>query len=529
VTDIHNHPRRRFLALAAFSGLAAFGVVADAGPVLRIMPLGDSITAGYTDNPDWNVPFGFGYRSGLYTRLTNAGYSFQFVGGSTEPWTGIDGTVKTVSAPDLRKVNQDFHRGYGGAHVADLANNVVNWLNTDNPDVILLMAGINDIGRGSSGSPTAVEAKLKNLVQTIVTTRPNANLIVAQITPYAGYTDSIVQYNNYIKNTLVPIYASLGHRVTTVDQYSNLLTGGTIDPALYANGINHPNGTAYDKMAQTWFNGIKTMGTKPPEPPHLIDGSIFSDHFSGSQVVSNGPGNPNTMPQAIGTTWNGAAYSAGAITPSITVAGSMLTLDSGLVDTASISGLSTQLSGLGRSTDWGAEIRFKVTGSLATNEAAGRDYFLLSGIRDSAALDGSYGIDLRLAQDGSGADGDTYSLGWWGYDSNSRRAATIIATGLNKEQLYTVSAHRKSDGYVDIYLDGSLISTQAAINADAADFNPLLFEIGDGASSVAGTVAIDYVNVGRMVPEPGSIVLLGMGCIGLLARAWRHRRRIACD
>ena len=38
-----------------------------------------------------NHPFEFGYRSGLYTLLTNAGYNFIFVGGSTEPWTGISG------------------------------------------------------------------------------------------------------------------------------------------------------------------------------------------------------------------------------------------------------------------------------------------------------------------------------------------------------------------------------------------------------------------------------------------------------
>ena len=31
-------------------------------PTVRIMCLGDSITAGYTDNPDWDVPFEFGYR-----------------------------------------------------------------------------------------------------------------------------------------------------------------------------------------------------------------------------------------------------------------------------------------------------------------------------------------------------------------------------------------------------------------------------------------------------------------------------------
>jgi hypothetical protein len=31
------------------------------------------------------------YRSGLYTRLTNAGYNFQFVGASPEPWNGHSG------------------------------------------------------------------------------------------------------------------------------------------------------------------------------------------------------------------------------------------------------------------------------------------------------------------------------------------------------------------------------------------------------------------------------------------------------
>jgi len=41
---------------------------------LRILCVGDSITAGYTDNPKWNVPFEFGYRQGLFERLQKAGY-----------------------------------------------------------------------------------------------------------------------------------------------------------------------------------------------------------------------------------------------------------------------------------------------------------------------------------------------------------------------------------------------------------------------------------------------------------------------
>lgn len=48
------------------------------GGQLRIMPLGDSITAGYTDNPTWNHHFEFGYRRGLLRRLRDAGMDFVF-------------------------------------------------------------------------------------------------------------------------------------------------------------------------------------------------------------------------------------------------------------------------------------------------------------------------------------------------------------------------------------------------------------------------------------------------------------------
>jgi lysophospholipase L1-like esterase len=253
---------RRIFLLSALAVTASLAIApAWADEPIHIMPLGDSITAGYTDNPTWNVPFGFGYRSGLYTRLSNANYPFQYVGASQEPWNGVFGVPKTVSAPDLRNVNQDFHRGYGGKDAAYLSANIGDWLGSDTPDVILLMIGINSIGQGSSGNPTAAENNLNSLVQSIVVQRPTARVVVAQITPYASYTDSIVQYNNYIKNTLVPHYAALGKNVTTVDQYANFGSGTTVNTSLYSNGINHPNAAGYDKMAQTWYGGIQSLGT----------------------------------------------------------------------------------------------------------------------------------------------------------------------------------------------------------------------------------------------------------------------------
>ena len=237
----------------------------------RILAVGDSITAGYEDNPTWSVPFQFGYRSGLMTRLVSSGMYFQFVGNSPEPWNGASGTVGSFLTPDLRIAGQDHHEGYGGQGTAFVLGNISAWLSMDQPDVMLLMIGINDIGQGSTGEPTGVELNLSNIVATVVSQSPKTHLIVAQITPYASYTDSLVRYNNYIAHTLVPYFAGQGKYVTTVNQYTNMCFPGTtnINSALYANGINHPFPAAYNLMAQTWFNGIQALSLPPAPSPFV--------------------------------------------------------------------------------------------------------------------------------------------------------------------------------------------------------------------------------------------------------------------
>ncbi len=225
---------------------------------LRIMPLGDSITAGYTDNPKWEVPFEFGYRAALHTLLANAGMDCRFVGESAEPWNGAFGVPSNTPSPDLRAFGQDKHRGYGGWGIDGITKHIVNWIEADNPDVILLMIGINNIGMGANDDPVKQKEALENLVDTIITTKPEVHLIVAQITPLIKHTDSLVQYNTYIRDTLVPQYAQQGYNVSTVDQYANFLTdAGEIDASLFSNGINHPNRVGYKRMAETWFKGLK--------------------------------------------------------------------------------------------------------------------------------------------------------------------------------------------------------------------------------------------------------------------------------
>jgi lysophospholipase L1-like esterase len=224
---------------------------------LRIMCVGDSITAGYTDNPKWDVPFEFGYRSALYTRLTNAGYKVQFVGESPEPWDGSFGKPLNTPSPDLRAIGQDHHRGYGGWGTSRILGDIDKWVSADKPDVVLLMISIND-----GGHPPA-RTNLDSIVRKIVDTKPDVHVIVAQITPRAKFYQPYVDYNTHIRNSLVPAFQASGKHVSTVDQYTNLLIDGSIDPKLFSNGWNHPNAVAYDRMAQTWFDAIKAIYPRP--------------------------------------------------------------------------------------------------------------------------------------------------------------------------------------------------------------------------------------------------------------------------
>jgi hypothetical protein len=227
---------------------------------LRIMPLGDSITAGYTDNPIWDHPFEFGYRSGLHTRMAAAEVDFVFVGASPEPFCGKSGDPtrggSVVPAYDLRTWNQANHRGYGGWKIPEIQSQVAGWITEDRPDLILLLIGINGIGADSP-------SQLEELVDTIFASDPAVGLIVAQITPLATYNQDLLSYNTFIRETLVPSFSSKGYRITTVDLHTPYLTDpkdpASIDTAWFSNGKNHPSKAMYDQIAERWFQAINTF------------------------------------------------------------------------------------------------------------------------------------------------------------------------------------------------------------------------------------------------------------------------------
>lgn len=327
------------LQLLALTTLLAFAVGGLAKASVRIMPIGDSITAGVTDATAWTIPFTFSYRGPLYTMLTDAGYDFEFVGASGEPWVypASFGQPTVIQGPDLRTVGQDGHRGYAGASVHDILAggivnginnpipNIVTALNADDPDIVLLMIGTNGFDPGGELDP---------LVNTIVSTKPNAQLIIAQIPPRVSNAAATLNYNNYIKNTLVPKYQSLGKNVTTVDQYPNFMNpNGTVNASLFETDYGtHIVPAGNELMAQTWFDGIMalsgvdpdpdprtvvtgtyTVGNTPPTLPAnnlIVQGSdTFNDSFSGGSISATANWS-STLPDAMN---NGVMTDANAM------------------------------------------------------------------------------------------------------------------------------------------------------------------------------------------------------------------------
>jgi hypothetical protein len=97
-----------------------FAASAACADPLRIMPLGDSITAGYDD---FNQTPG-GYRTTLYGLLDAAGYDFDFVG-----------SLQTNPGP----IPDNDHEGHGGYTLLQIGQIAGPSIVATQPDVILLL------------------------------------------------------------------------------------------------------------------------------------------------------------------------------------------------------------------------------------------------------------------------------------------------------------------------------------------------------------------------------------------------------
>lgn len=194
--------------LAAGAGLIAYyfagGGKRSTGPV-RLLVVGDSLTA-----------------AGIYPKA-----------------------LASLLGPRLEAVSYQGWTGKGPAFIAQqLQASSISF----NPTHIIVLAGVNAIGSGY----TVAWQELQQLWQKLQLTWPEAELIVVQLTPWAGYATStaIRQVDTLSLNSLIkrsPMPAAVVNPATLGDAQGYLRSGYSAD------GL-HMNQAGYQQLAKLIYN-----------------------------------------------------------------------------------------------------------------------------------------------------------------------------------------------------------------------------------------------------------------------------------
>ncbi|MEV6130607.1 SGNH/GDSL hydrolase family protein [Streptomyces violaceusniger] len=215
---------------------AAADVPGESNGGVRLMPLGDSITDGFT-------PYPGGYRVRLWQLLAAGGYTVDFVGSQ---------------ANGPAELGDHDHEGHSGWRIDQLDAQIDTWLRQSDPRTVMLLIGTNDLNQNHDIA--TAPARLSALIDRIRRAKPRCELFVATVPPQSNATleGRVKAYNAAIG----PIVAGKGPQVHLVRMYDALTTSDLAD------GI-HPTRAGYEKMAAVWYNALRSVPASlvPPARP----------------------------------------------------------------------------------------------------------------------------------------------------------------------------------------------------------------------------------------------------------------------
>lgn len=228
------------------------------------MPLGNSITEGYTDG-SLSADRMRGYRYGLRYLLKNQGYQTDFVGSQSNgcafftdcQHAGIGGTRDQYIVSLLQT-------GYDEKNGIQILVPPRPYLDEYNPDIILLHIGTNDITH--EGSSTLANQKITTILDLVdeYETRSGKEvlvivaLIINRVKPWVpgSKAEITTSFNNGIK-TLVQSRINAGDRVAIADMEHDAGFEYTYETDMANDGQGiHPNEEGYNKMACLWYTAI---------------------------------------------------------------------------------------------------------------------------------------------------------------------------------------------------------------------------------------------------------------------------------
>jgi lysophospholipase L1-like esterase len=257
-------------AAAAFGGLRPAAAVDAAAPV-RIMPLGDSITAG----PGC-------WRAMLWNKLQNAGYTnIDFVG--SQPGGGCAGPAYDVD-----------HEGHGGYSATGIAsqNQLPAWLSAASPNVVIMHLGTNDTWGGYI--PLADKlAAFTTLVGQMRANNPDMRIVVAQIIPMEPPGCTTCPGDVVALNNAIPGWAAGLSTTRSPITVADLWTG--FNAATDTGDGVHPNDAGFQKMANAWYPAlVRALGGVAPSSPGTSPSRTAS--ASASRTASASPSRSSASP-----------------------------------------------------------------------------------------------------------------------------------------------------------------------------------------------------------------------------------------
>lgn len=234
--------------------LATLAIHADA--VVKIMPLGDSITRG---GPDADTPYS-SYRYYLDASLRSSGYSVDFVGSMSSGYTKF--------------VFDQQHDGHGAYTTGMMVGTpsfspLASWLAASpTPEIVLLHVGTND---ALNRIPLATRlANVKQIVTLLRQKNPKVRVMVAQVIPTGNATfnlkSGLLDYNTALPSLAAGLSTTTSP-VTVVDLFSGYDGIADNEP----DGI-HPKATGERKMAGAWQRALAPVlsGASPALTPTRV-------------------------------------------------------------------------------------------------------------------------------------------------------------------------------------------------------------------------------------------------------------------
>ena len=203
-----------------------------------LMPVGDSITIGSTNAPG---PQGT-YRMFLYDRLVDRGLvvdDFDFVG----PYSDHPGV-------GYQRQGQWPHGALAvsGWRTNNVRDAIADAFEAFEPDVLLMLIGINDLRGGVSAQDAADNVRLA--IQTVLDQEPGTGVLLAEIPPANSPADAVVlDYNARLRGVAEELRAA-GGEVWTVDLFTDYDVGD-----LHYDGL-HPNDAGDAFIAERFADAL---------------------------------------------------------------------------------------------------------------------------------------------------------------------------------------------------------------------------------------------------------------------------------